>query len=266
MLAHELHGPEDGARVVLLGGIGMPRLVWHMTQLPALLAAGHRVALVDLRGSGDSPATEDRCAVSDLAAEVVEVLDGLGWERAAFVGVSLGGLVSEELAATRPERVSAAVLIASAGPVTVYVRAWAEAIAGLLEANAGGLGRFFVAENLAYALPAKRLQEDDAAVQGWVDLLTSLDWDSAGPRGQYRAWIAWSLAAAHPARWPSIRVPVLVCSLEHDLLFPPAGGRKAAAAIPGARFAEIPGHAHNGVIEATPLLDPPIMEFLGSVL
>ena len=265
MLGYELHGSQDGVRVVLLGGIGMPRAVWHMTQLPALLAAGYRVALVDLRGSGDSPGAEGRYLVADLAADVVEVLDRLGWERAVLMGMSLGGLVSEELAATRPEHVAAAVLIASAGPATVYVRTWASAIGELLEANAGGLGKFFVAENLAYALPAKSLQEDDAAVQGWVDLLTPLEWDSPGLRGQYWAWISWSLERGHAARWAAVQAPVLICSLEHDLLFPPAGGRTAAAAIPHARFVEIPGHAHNGVIDATPLLNPPIMEFLDSL-
>ncbi|GAA2681850.1 hypothetical protein GCM10010412_066810 [Nonomuraea recticatena] len=49
---YELHGPVDGEPVLLLGGTSMPRGVWTMMQLPALVEAGYQVAAVDPRAPG----------------------------------------------------------------------------------------------------------------------------------------------------------------------------------------------------------------------
>ncbi|MEV4067519.1 alpha/beta fold hydrolase [Nonomuraea dietziae] len=64
---------------------------------------------------------------------------------------------------------------------------------------------------------------------------------------------------AQVTRWPRIGVPVL--ALEHDLLFPPRGGRLAAAVMPQGRFAEIAGHAHGGAIAAGDQIGPAVLEF-----
>lgn len=258
-LKYQVHG--DGEPVVLLGGLGMQRDTWQFMQQPALLAAGFKVVAIDLRGSGESPSPLGPYRVAELAEDVAEMLAELDVPQARFVGVSLGGLVVEELCAARPHLVRSAVMLASAGPTTAYVRAWVEAIQDMFTFGGAIPERFFIAENLAYALPPQQLQDDDAAVTQWVELLKQVTWDTPGLRGQYSAWISWMLDDSRMERWPSIHRPVLICALEHDLLFPPRCGRIAAEAMPHAEFLEIPGFAHNGVLEAAPHLDPPIIDF-----
>jgi pimeloyl-ACP methyl ester carboxylesterase len=80
-------------------------------QRDALVDAGHRVVRCDFRGFGETPAP-DR-AHSD-ADDVLELLDGLGVGRAALVGSSYGGKVALEIAARRPDRAGALVLLCSA--------------------------------------------------------------------------------------------------------------------------------------------------------
>ncbi len=73
----------------------------------------HRVLRCDLRGFGRSPMEPGRFA---NARDVIELLDEHQFERAALVGVSLGGRVALEVALARPDLVSALVLVGSGLP------------------------------------------------------------------------------------------------------------------------------------------------------
>jgi pimeloyl-ACP methyl ester carboxylesterase len=81
-------------------------------QWPALTAA-HLVVRADFRGFGSSPQPAERFS---HARDVISLLDELGIERAALVGVSLGGQVALEVALARPELVTALVLVGAALP------------------------------------------------------------------------------------------------------------------------------------------------------
>jgi thioesterase CepJ len=260
-VGYELHGPDDGDPVVLLGGTGMPRGVWHLMQLPTLVEAGYRVAAVDLRGVGDSSAPTGPYTIEEMAEDLTGLLGHLGWSRVRLIGLSQGGFVAEQLCATRPDLVQAAVLFASAGATTAYQRAWFEAMRALFAADAVPR-EFFIAENLANTLPAMALRDDDEAVGRWVEMLSAQDWATPGQRGQYLACISWMLDVDRAARWPRIECPVQVLSCEHDLMFPPRTGRAAAAAMPNATFVEITGHAHGGAIQAGDQVNPVVLDFL----
>lgn len=79
--------------------------------MPALLAAGHRVARCDLRGFGRTSAPD---RPHNDAEDVLDLLDALGIERAALVASSYGGRVALEIAARRPGRVSSMALLCTA--------------------------------------------------------------------------------------------------------------------------------------------------------
>jgi 3-oxoadipate enol-lactonase len=101
-----------GASVVLIHGHPFDRTLWA-PQLTALSQAGFRVIAPDLRGFGRSPVTPHRVTMREYAADVEELLDDLGFESAAVVGLSMGGLVTMELAAARPDRCWAIGLVAT---------------------------------------------------------------------------------------------------------------------------------------------------------
>ncbi|ELP69255.1 alpha/beta fold hydrolase [Streptomyces turgidiscabies] len=109
-LAHDVAG--DGPALVLLHSGVCDRGMWD-AQWQALIDAGYRLVRCDLRGFGETPAP-DR-PHSD-AEDVLALLNSLGIAQAALVGSSYGGQVALEIAARRPDRVSAVGLICSALP------------------------------------------------------------------------------------------------------------------------------------------------------
>ena len=100
----------SGAPLVLLHGFPLDRSVWD-EQLPAL--AVHRVVRVDLRGCGESQASEGPALMEVLAGDVAGVLDALGIERAAIVGHSAGGYVALAFFRMYAERVAGLALVGS---------------------------------------------------------------------------------------------------------------------------------------------------------
>jgi pimeloyl-ACP methyl ester carboxylesterase len=101
----------DGECVVLIHGHPFDRTLWQSQM--AALRRDFRVLAPDLRGFGHSPVTEHLVTIREFAADVEELLAVLGVERAAVVGLSMGGLVTMELAASQPERYWAIGLVAT---------------------------------------------------------------------------------------------------------------------------------------------------------
>jgi thioesterase CepJ len=116
-------------------------------------------------------------------------------------------------------------------------------------------------------LPNHELQQD-AVVDLWLGLIGDLDpWPNPGRLGQYEAALAWSLDVERTERWPSLSVPCLVLSFEHDVDSPPARARQAAGMIPGASFIEMAGASHLGVFTHTDAVADAVVRFFagGSV-
>ena len=102
-VAYDVRG--EGDPVVLVHGGMLDRRMWD-PQLDAF-SRSHRVVRFDLRGAGESPAAaKPYHPADDLAA----LLDKLDIDRAAIVGISMGGSVAVDFALTHPDRVSALVL------------------------------------------------------------------------------------------------------------------------------------------------------------
>src|SRR5689334_14793719 len=100
---HEVTGPTDADVVVLSGSLGSELAMWDR-QLDALRA--FRVVRYDLRGHGRSPVPDGPSTLAELGGDVIALLDRLDVERAALVGVSLGGMISLWTAAHHPDRVT----------------------------------------------------------------------------------------------------------------------------------------------------------------
>jgi 3-oxoadipate enol-lactonase len=101
----------SGPCVVLIHGHPFDRTLWEPQM--AALRDTFRVLAPDLRGFGQSPVTPGTVTMRELAADIEELLDDLGIQSAAAVGLSMGGLVTMELAAARPERYWAIGLVAT---------------------------------------------------------------------------------------------------------------------------------------------------------
>jgi 3-oxoadipate enol-lactonase len=105
---HVVAGRPDAPAVLLSNSLGTSLRMWEPQM--AALVEHFRVVRWDMRGHGQSPAPDGPYTLDDLTADALALLDRLDIEWAHVVGLSLGGMVSMQLAATAPERVGRVVL------------------------------------------------------------------------------------------------------------------------------------------------------------
>ncbi|MFF7131997.1 pimeloyl-ACP methyl ester carboxylesterase [Streptomyces sp. SAI-126] len=111
---YEIHGAGPGGSrpLVLLHGGALTVGLTFSSVLPAL-SAHRRVVAPELQGHGHTADGDREMTVSDLASDVVALLDELGIQQADFLGFSLGGLTALEIAVRHPERVGRLALAAT---------------------------------------------------------------------------------------------------------------------------------------------------------
>jgi 3-oxoadipate enol-lactonase len=233
---HRETGPRDAPAVVLSNSLGATLAMWDR-QAPEL-AERYRVVRYDLRGHGRSPVPAGPSTIADLGDDLLALLDRLDIERAALVGVSIGGMVSLHAAAVAPARVWSLVPCFTAaylGPAET----WRER-AGLVRAE----GTEAVADAVIarWFTPAFAAREP-ALVAATRAAIAATDRD--GYASLCHAIETMDLRGSLAA----ISAPTLVIAGALDPSIPPEHGRLVADGIAGARFAVLEGAAHLGNIE-----------------
>jgi pimeloyl-ACP methyl ester carboxylesterase len=230
----EVDGPEDGPAVLLVMGLGYPAAMW-CRQLPALTGR-YRVVRLDNRGAGhtgDVPGAP--YTVETMTADCIAVLDAAYVTTAHVVGISMGGLMAQEIALTEPERVRSLCLLAT-HPGIAHAVLNPEAMAML--GNRGELTAREAAEasipfNYGPATPRERIEED------WAVRLPL-----AATNEGYLAQLSGSSQWDGHDRLGGITTPTLVLHGELDALVPLANGRILAERIPGAELVTVPQANH----------------------
>jgi 3-oxoadipate enol-lactonase len=106
----ELHYEERGSGRPMLLVAGIPAVADDWAPLAERLSVSRRIIAFDNRGSGRSTVTPGPYSTAQLAADAIALLDHLGIERADVFGMSLGGMIAQEMAIGRPDRVDRLVL------------------------------------------------------------------------------------------------------------------------------------------------------------
>jgi 3-oxoadipate enol-lactonase len=252
LLNHALAGPPDAPAVLLGGSLGTNLTMWE----PQLgeLGRSHRVVAFDHRGHGASPVPPGPYSIADLGRDVVALLDHLQIERAAYVGLSIGGMAGIWLGAHAPERIAKLVLLctsAHAPPATRWQeRAAAVRGAGSTEPIADAVVARWFTPGWAQAHP------DPVAAHRAMILATN-------PEG-YSACCEAIAEMDLRADLAQIRAPTLVMGGAADLALPPEHQRQIAAAIAGARLELIADAAHIASVEQSATVNRLIEEHLSA--
>jgi pimeloyl-ACP methyl ester carboxylesterase len=210
-LAYEVTG--DGPLVVLAHGIGDSRHSYRFV-VPALVAAGYRVAAVDLRGCGDSSLGWDGYSRSDIAGDLVALVRHLGGP-AVIVGQSISGGAATVAAATAPELITGLVELAP------FTRAVSYPLGGLLRVRRYRTGLVLLLRTLLLgSLPGWKGYLDLAYPSKPVDWDTELDRIDAKLREPGRMAVLQAMCRSNPgdagAQLENVRCPVLVVEGDAD--------------------------------------------------
>jgi len=238
-IAYELRGALHWRRpwLVMIQGLGFDSSGWG----PALakLRRHFRLVMVDNRGTGRSETPTHSFKVSDMARDVVSVLDNAEIGTCCVLGVSLGGMVAQELAVSHPERVSHLVL-ACTTPGWPFAFPMPAASA-LLMAAAGSLPAEAASRRMVQnALSPQTLENQPELVEQLVAHQRSRAVD-------FRAWSAQALAGARYAgrlTQTRIEAATLVVHGGADAIVDPRNAKLLADRIPGAELVIFPELGH----------------------
>jgi pimeloyl-ACP methyl ester carboxylesterase len=251
-LYYEEHG--EGEPLLLIMGWGGNAATWK-PQLPGL-AERFRVIAFDNRGVGRSSAPEAPYSIAQMAEDTLGLLDALDVPRAHVFGISMGGMVAQELALRHPAHVRALIL-------------------GCTTGGAGGVGPS--AATLEKMIRNQALSGDEALAAGWqlgyspayierhYDALLQRSRTAssfAAPRESYLRQI---VAAAHHdayGRLAAIACPVMIIHGADDVMIPAENARMMKLAIAHAEMHILDGMGHGYNLEAQELADELVIDFV----
>ena len=249
-LFYDLTGPGDAPVVAFSNSIGTTLEMWD-AQARAL-AERCRVLRYDTRGHGRSPVADHPVSIADLADDLASLLDALGVDRAHVVGLSLGGMTAQSLAARRPDRVESLVLMAT----SAYLPSgWDERAATVRAHGMGAIADAVIARWFTLSFAASSPE----AVAPFRERFLRMD-----PRG-YAACCGAIAEMDLRSSNAAIAAPTLIIAGADDPATPVAMMEEIRARIPQAELIVLPRAAHILAVERADLVNRHLAAFLDSV-
>lgn len=250
-LFYETRG--SGAPLLLLNGIGLDLRGWG--PFADALARERRLVLLDARGAGRSGPPPAACTTAGMAAEARALLEHLALGPVDVLGLSLGGLVAQELALLAPRAVRGLVLAATALRLPGRTRRVLDAWRRLLHAGADpdAVRR----EQVAWVL-GDAILEDDTATEGLLAAMAAAP--APSPQG-FSAQADAGLGHDARARAARLAAPALVLAGRDDALLPLAAAEALARALPRARL-EVHAGGHAFLLESAGPAAASVLAFL----
>ncbi len=233
-LNYQIDGADTAPEtIVLINGLADDLESWGF-QIPALVEAGFRVLRFDNRGIGKSDAPAGAYSSRMMADDAKALVDLLGIKGFHLMGVSMGGMISEEYAIAHPGDLKSLTLACTYGKADAFCQTMFAMWADLAKA----ISVPFVMRDVAlwaFTGPFFEERPEDAAAfaEAMAALPMSLD--------AYLSQLA--VIQTHDAtdRLAQINVPTLVLAGEEDILIPVRLSKTLQEAIPGAQWATVPG-------------------------
>lgn len=276
-------GDPAAPAVLLIRGLGTQLTQWPRSLLDGLLARGLRVIRFDNRDVGLSdklgarrrpPLADVARAVArgeqpdvpytlaDMADDAVAVLDHFGVARGHAVGVSLGGMVVQHLAARHPDRIATAISVMSTSGAPGLPPPTARALDALYASPEDPNDRECV---IRHAMAGQRAFQGSAFQRSEAELRRYCEeaFDRCHePEGLARQLLAVTVDGSRAELLAGIRVPFHVIHGSDDPLIPIACGADTAQRVPGARLEVIEGLGHDLTPAAGPVLTEAITRFI----
>ena len=243
----------SGEPVVLIPGLGMADAVWADAR--RRLEPTHRVITVDPRGSGQSEKPPGPYTGDLVAADLEAVLDATGVGRAHIVGMSMGGMIGQDFALRRPERVASLMLVSTYAAPDAWATRVLEARRELIE-KLGFAEQFKLAVHFVFSPKAFRTIPD------FIAGLEQRIADNPPDQPAYMSQLEYCLAHDATERLASLEVATLVVTGSDDALTSRIQGQELAALISGARYHEVPETSHGMVWEEPELFAQLIGDFV----
>ena len=279
-LAYEESGSGEAGNVILIRGQGTQMIHWPASFYDAFAAQGFRTIRFDNRDTGlshkfvhigdpelnkirkqiaagqdfDPPYT-----LNDMVLDVIHLMDALNIEKAHIVGISMGGFITQVLAAKHPNRVlSMSSIMSASGNVDPQIidALWSQRLSR----------EAFIKEWVDYirAFGSPKYAEGDDHSRSQAAAAYDRCYSPDGANRQILAILS-AKEIDLQSLVKTISMPALVVHGENDGLIPPDRGRETADLIPNAKFKLVEGMGHDTPPKLGKLLAEIVLEHINNI-
>jgi pimeloyl-ACP methyl ester carboxylesterase len=261
-LNYELRRKDDEPVILLVAGLGSQMISWDVELCDLFVESGFAVLRYDNRDTGLSTSFDALGAASidvaagapvdpsaapytllDLADDGAGLLAALGIDAAHVVGISMGGMIAQQLAISHPEKVLSLCSIMSMTGSPETEPPSDEALHVLLAPPPSGRDQYIDNQVEVWRVigsPGFAFDEERVRARG-ADAYDR----SFRPEGVGRQLVAILASPDRTEALGQVTVPTLVIHGDGDPLVRPSGGVATAEAVPGAELVMIPGMGHD---------------------
>jgi len=256
----EDHGPPGAPTIVLIGGWASYRWIWFR-QVPAFTER-YRCVVFDNRGAGRSSKPDYPYTIDMFANDTVGLMDALGISNAYIVGISMGGMIAQQVAISYPEKVRGLILVSThfGGPNHIPIDGKTRALLLALPTETVSLDQAMEMRLRSTFSPQFLLENKPVIEQ-------ISEWALKHPSPLYAQ--AHQTAAAEAFNAESevkkISAPTLVIHGDGDKAVPTKNGEMLADRISNSRLKIIEDASHFVIIERYEEFNNEVMNFIDEV-
>jgi pimeloyl-ACP methyl ester carboxylesterase len=256
-IAYDSFGEPGDPPVLLVMGFGAQLIAWHEDFCSMLAGRGRYVIRYDNRDCGLSTRFDDHpvdsradlpaaramlpYSLQDMADDGLGLLTALEIEQAHIVGCSMGGMIAQQIAISRPDRALTLTSMMSSTGEPAYGRATPAAQQALFDPRPADREGYIATSDRALTWSSRRYANLHA-----IRELAAQSYDRAYyPAGAGRQLGAMLLAGSRADALKALDVPTLVIHGLDDTLIDPSGARRTAELIPGAQLLLITDMGHD---------------------
>jgi pimeloyl-ACP methyl ester carboxylesterase len=249
---YEVHG--EGEPLLCVHGLGVDSRGWIL-QVP-VFSQDHQMVVFDNRDVGRSSLATEQYTTADMARDTLALADHLELETFHLLGISLGGMVSQQVALAAPERIRTLTLAVTHGGVREAGRVRGR----LLGSMARHLPREDQVDNLLYLCYTEAFFED----AGMYAFMRNALLDTPYPQAPEAFARQAEAGARHDVRdrLGELSMPVHVIGAERDLMIPVWKSQELASLIPEAKLTILDGAGHGAMWEQGDAFNTAVTEYL----
>ena len=247
---YETFGSPGDPTLLMVNGLGSQCINYHEDWCAMFVDAGFHTVRFDNRDVGlsthftDAELDELGAAyrLADMAADAIAVLDTIGVERAHVMGLSMGGMIVQQLAIDHRDRLLSMVSVMSRTGEPEYGQSTPEALARLTGPPATDRESAIASHIEGQRIWGSPAHADEARWAAEAERAFDRCFD---PAGVGRQFFAVGASGSRADALPGVTTPTLVMHGTADTLIDISGGRRTAELIPGAEFVALEGMGHD---------------------
>ena len=246
----------DGFPLLMIHGLSEHSSSWD-PKLTEGLSKKFKVILFDVPGSGHSELSSKESSITEFANQTSLLMDALDISEANVLGISLGGMIAQELVLNYPSKIKRLILGSTHSGGPKFIPPSMEVIQHLMAAGTNMSTEDLIRRSVKVLFTREFIENNSDYIEDYIQRRLSVPFSNKGLMGQQQAAMNFSTYE----RLSTIKTPTLILHGKKDVMVPPQNSSILAEAIPNSKLVFLENSAHFLAEEVDQLLKN-ILDFL----